>query len=190
MGIEQLGHDRNCSTDMCRRSDLSVHSELGRGQIRSTGISEVNMVDAFNLGLSSVSNMTGKLTPYSGAQPTQQSSDQAQMASQMSPSGMGGISFGQGAFPNATQAAFGGMGGLGIGTGGQATGGTISLLSNGQMAYTPATSAAAPSGMSSTTIILAAIALVVVLAVIVIGMGDEGEIEEALGMRHKRRHRR
>ena len=84
---------------------------------------------------------------------------------------MGGVSFGSGAFPNATQAAFGGMGGLGVGLGGQATGGSISVPANffsGQAA-TPTAAAPAGLGMDSNTIIIAAIVLVVLLAVVIIG---------------------
>jgi len=78
---------------------------------------------------------------------------------------MGGITFGQNAFPNASQAAFGGMGGTGygIGYGGSSSGAGITFV--------PATSqaAAAPSGEGSTDftslIMIAGIILAVILVV-------------------------
>jgi hypothetical protein len=120
--------------------------------------------------------------PGAAGQQTQQAADQAATAA-----ANGVLNFGNGAFPNATQAAFG-LGGQGVGYGGSATGGTISFPSSSggytQQAAAPAGSA---GGMNWVPILI--IGGLLLLAVLVIGGGGE-EIEEALGGGHRRRRRR
>jgi hypothetical protein len=82
---------------------------------------------------------------------------------------MGGITFANNAFPNASQAAFGGMGGAGygVGYGGQSSGASITFVPAGSQA------AMAPSGEGSTDmtslIMIAGIILAVILVVAMIG---------------------
>ena len=104
----------------------------------------------------------------------QQQAKTAQAAAS-SPSGttqnsdMGGLNFGEGAFPNATQAAFGGMGGQGLGYGGFAQGATVSVT--GPTINIPAQQqvSPAPSGSSNSMIIIGAAIMLVILAIVIMG---------------------
>lgn len=91
----------------------------------------------------------------------------------------GGVSFGSGAFPAATQAAFG-LGGTGVGYGGTATGGSISVPASFFSGATQQAAAAAPAGGAAdyTPILLIGGLLLVGLLVVM-----------AMGSRHER-HRR
>jgi hypothetical protein len=84
---------------------------------------------------------------------------------------MGGITFGENAFPTATQAAFGGMGGLGygVGYGGNSQGASISVPAQ---FFSGSNAAAAPTGTATNytgLIVIAGIILAVILVVAMLG---------------------
>lgn len=84
---------------------------------------------------------------------------------------MGGLTFGENAFPNATQAAFGGMGGLGygVGYGGNSQGASISVPAQ---FFSGTQSAAAPAGAATNytgLIVITGIILAVILVIAMIG---------------------
>jgi hypothetical protein len=99
-------------------------------------------------------------------------------------SAMGGITFGQNAFPNASQAAFGGMGGTGygIGYGGSSSGAGITFV--------PATSqaaAAAPSGEGSMDVTSLIMIAGIILAVILVVAMLSGKGHDSGGYSRRRR---
>jgi hypothetical protein len=83
--------------------------------------------------------------------------------------GQGSLNFGEGAFPAATQAAFGGMGGsgTGIGYGGFAQGATITI---GAPVINMPAAASAPSGMGGDTTGTILIIGVIMTAILIIAI--------------------
>jgi hypothetical protein len=86
-------------------------------------------------------------------------------------SAMGGLTFGEGAFPGATQAAFGGMGGAGygVGYGGQSQGASIMFQPAGNQA---AAAAQAPAGGAMDTsgiLVIGGIILAVIVVIALLG---------------------
>lgn len=111
---------------------------------------------------------------------------QTQQATDAANAGL--LNFGEGAFPAATQAAFG-LGGSGIGYGGNATGGTISFPSASGGGVQQQAAAAPAGGASNYMPILLIGGLILVGLLVVMGMGGMGEIEKEFGGHHRRRRR-
>jgi hypothetical protein len=108
-------------------------------------------------------NVSGAAKSSAGAQKTNTGTNTA-----ASP-GNGNLTFGEGAFPAATQAAFGGMGGsgTGIGYGGFAQGATITI---GAPVINVPSQASAPSGVGGDYTGLILIAGVIMVSILIISM--------------------